>query len=228
MHTIDFWFDPISPYAAIAFHRLPEALVGCSVEVVYRPVLFAGLLAHWGQLGPAEIAPKRDWTYRQVAWLARRDGVPLQLPAAHPFNPLPLLRLAFACATPADRPLPGADAPLAGALPNRRVVEALFDHVWRSEGAAADDPARLAALTARLAPTRDPGSDAVKQALRASTDAAVAAGVFGVPTFDAGGRLFWGLDALPMLAEALRGDPWFDGPGWQGVSAVGAGTVRRR
>ena len=57
-----FWFDPISPYAWLAFQRLPQLLQGHSVVVEYQPVLFAGLLKHWGQLGPAEIAPKRDWT----------------------------------------------------------------------------------------------------------------------------------------------------------------------
>lgn len=231
MHTVDFWFDPVSPYAALAFARLPQALEGLSVEVRYRPVLFAALLRHWGQLGPAEIAPKRDWTYRQVLWHARELGVPLQMPARHPFNPLPLLRLALACATPADaalQALPTEDSPEGpAALPNRRVVEAILDHVW-SGGGDAEDPARLQSLAAALGPTRDPAGDEVKQALRASGEAAIAAGLFGVPAFQCGGRSFWGLDALPMLAQALRGDPWFDGPDWAGVAQVASGVVRRR
>ena len=57
MHNIDFWFDPISPFAYLAFEQLPQALEGCSYAVNYRPVLLAGLLAHWGQKGPAEIEP---------------------------------------------------------------------------------------------------------------------------------------------------------------------------
>ena len=67
MKSLSFWFDPISPYAYLAFEHLPQALEGCSYVVDYRPVLFAGLLGHWGQLGPAEIEPKRAWTFRQVA-----------------------------------------------------------------------------------------------------------------------------------------------------------------
>ncbi len=232
MHTLDFWFDPVSPYAALAFARLPHALEGLSVQVRYRPVLFAGLLRHWGQLGPAEIGPKRDWTYRQVLWQARELGLPLQLPARHPFNPLALLRLAFACASPAAAALarePDAARPAVApaALPNRRVVQALFDHVWQGAGDA-EDPQRLAALVTALAPARDPQGDEVKQALRASTEAAIAQGVFGVPTIQAAGRTFFGLDALPMLAQALAGDPWFDGAGWTGAGEVGAGTVRSR
>lgn len=66
LHTLDFWYDPISPYAYLAFERLPQALAGLSVRVRHRPLLFAALLKAHGQLGPAEIAGKRDWTYRQV------------------------------------------------------------------------------------------------------------------------------------------------------------------
>ncbi|MGE1135109.1 DsbA family protein, partial [Bacillus velezensis] len=74
MTPLRFWFDPVSPFAALAFERLPRALDGLSYAVEYRPILFAALLKHWGQLGPAEIEPKRAFTYRQVAWLAHAQG----------------------------------------------------------------------------------------------------------------------------------------------------------
>ena len=54
MKRIEFWFDVISPFAYLAFERLPQVLEGCNYAVEYRPVLFAGLLRHWGQKGPAE------------------------------------------------------------------------------------------------------------------------------------------------------------------------------
>ena len=72
---------------------LPEVLKGLSHAVEYRPVLFAGMLAHHGQKGPAEIEAKRAWTFRHVHWLAHSHGIPMDTPARHPFNPLPLLRL---------------------------------------------------------------------------------------------------------------------------------------
>lgn len=201
MTPITCWFDVISPYAWLAFDRLPQALEGISHAVTYRPVLFAGLLKTWGQKGPAEIGPKRDWTYRQVAWLAHRQGTRLVLPTPHPFNPLALQRLAVAAAP-------------AGGTPNRRVVEALFRHVWCRDGADPNEPEALAALQAELNPPRDPASDEVKAELRSATEAAARLGLFGVPSFECEGRLFWGQDALPMLRAALERDPWFDGPAW--------------
>ncbi|MFN5701927.1 MAG: DsbA family protein, partial [Betaproteobacteria bacterium] len=87
LHRLSLWFDPISPYAHLAFEHLPQALEGLSVVVDYKPVLFGALLKHHDHKGPAEIEPKRAWTFRQVAWQARSLGVQLDLPAQHPFNP---------------------------------------------------------------------------------------------------------------------------------------------
>ncbi len=208
MKRIAFYFDVISPFAWLAFERLPQVLEGISHEVEYRPVLLAGLLAHWGQKGPAEVEPKRAWTLRHVHGLAAQYGIALDTPPVHPFNPLPLLRLVVACG------------------PNRRVVEAAFRHVWVG-GADATHPARLAELAQRLAPARDPAGDDVKAELRRHTEAAIADGVFGVPSFACDGRLFWGLDALPMLRDALQGGAWFDGPAWQAEGAPRPGVTRR-
>jgi 2-hydroxychromene-2-carboxylate isomerase len=191
---ITFYLDFISPFAYLAFEKLPEALQGLSYSVDYKPVLFAGLLKQHGQLGPAEIPPKRDWTYRHVLWLAHTNGVTMQMPAAHPFNPLRLLRLALACGE--------------NGLASRYVCETLFRHVWRG-GADAVDAQRLEALQASLNPARDTGSDAVKAQLKANTDEAIARGLFGVPSYRVDDQLFWGFDALPMLRAYLEGDPWF-------------------
>lgn len=205
MKRITFYFDVVSPYAYLAFHKLPRALQGLSYSVVYQPVFLGGLLQHHGVRGPAEVPAKRDWLYRQVQWLAHAEGTALDLPAVHPFNPLPLLRLALAFGSQG--------------LPSRHLTEAVFQHVWCG-GADAADPVRFAALQQQWPPLRDPQGAEVKTALKQATDAALQKGVFGVPTFEVDGKLFWGMDALPMLHAYCAGDAWFDGPAWEAASRV--------
>ena len=209
MKHLTFYFDVISPYAYLAFEALPELLTGHSHSVTYKPILFAALLKHHGQLGPAEIAGKREWTYRQVQWLAQRQNTALQMTATHPFNPLGLLRLAVACGHP-----------------NRHTCEAILRHVWQG-GADAADAGRLAELTSRLTPERAPDSDEVKSELKANCNEAIARGVFGVPTIEVDGKLFWGLDALPMLRDYLNAGAWFQTDAWEQSAKVPVGQARR-
>jgi 2-hydroxychromene-2-carboxylate isomerase len=220
MKQITFYFDVISPYAYLAFEQLPLALEGISHSVTYKPVLFGAILQHFGQLGPAEIAPKRTWTYRQIQWLAHRQGTPLHMPASHPFNPIGLLRLALAC---------GTSTGPEGAC-NRYVTETVLRHVWQGGqkgGQGGGEAGRLQALADKLQPARAMDDPAVKAQLKANTDAAVAQGVFGVPTMVVDGQHFWGLDALPMLRAYLQGDAWFDTAAWKDAAKVPVGIVRR-
>jgi 2-hydroxychromene-2-carboxylate isomerase len=210
--TIDFWFDPISPYAYLAFERLPEAFVGLSYSVVYRPIVFGALLKHHAHKGPAEIEPKRAWTFRQVHWLAHRAGIAIETPVRHPFNPLALSRLAWATAA-------------AGSTPNRFACEEVLRHVWIG-GADAEEPVRFAALRERLAPSIDPAGDEAKQRLRGATDEAIARGLFGVPTLGIDDKLFWGFDALDMAAAFVRGDAWFAEAHWEREGAPRLGVTR--
>jgi 2-hydroxychromene-2-carboxylate isomerase len=186
MSTLTFYFDFVSPYSYIAFKRLHELPEGISVEL--KPVLFAALLDHFGQKGPAEVPVKRRWTYRWCAWWARSLGIPFRFPASHPFNPLHHLRLAIA------------------AGPTTEAVGRIFDEIWTT-GAEASDPKVFSALAQALdVDAARLGAPEVKDALRRNTDEAAARGVFGVPTFEADGELFWGADALGFV-NAFLADP---------------------
>ena len=213
MKHLTFYLDFISPYAYLAFHALPESLMGLSYSVTYKPVFLGALLKHNAMLGPAEVPAKRNWTYRQVQWLAQQRGLKLDMPAAHPFNPLALLRLAVAMQ--------------AQGQPNRYVCETLFNQVWEG-GQDAADPARLEAITQQLAPRRDPAEEAVKAQLRAHSDEAISKGVFGVPSIEVDGKVFWGLDSLPMLRSYLDGDAWFTDTRWEGVNTHPSGIPLAR
>ena len=213
MKQLTFYFDLISPYAYLAFHQLPLALQGLSYQVRYQPVLFGGLLQHHGQLGPVEVVGKREWTYRQSLWLGRQLGIDLKLPAAHPFNPLPLLRLAIA-----------SDA---HGYPNRFVCDTLFKFVWAS-GKNVSDPAQVAELAQLFNLSRSPDAEDVKAQLRSFTEQAIANGVFGVPAIQADDQMFWGFDSLPMLRQYLEGDNWFHSTDWTDAGQLPVGIVRKR
>lgn len=178
-------FDVLSPFAYLAFPRLRELPSGVELRVV--PVLFAALLDHFGQRGPAEIPSKRRFTYRFILWRARRLGLPLRMPPAHPFNPLAALRLVIAA---------GSDTRAAGT-----VLQAVF-----GEGRDLTDPDVIAKLAARLGvadPQKALADPAVKQRLRDNTLWASSRGVFGVPTLVIGEELFWGHDAFDMALDYL-------------------------
>ncbi len=192
MQRVVFDFDVISPYAYLAFERLPAALEGLSHHVEYRPLLFAGLLKHWGNTAPVDVAPKKAWLFRQCAWIAEQEGIAFRPPVPHPFNPLALLRLIVASVP-------------AGGAPNRRVVELAMRHVWARDGADPNEPEALRLLADAIAPVRDPAGAEVKAELQARTAQAAEAGVFGVPSFRLDdGALFWGTDSMAMLADAMR------------------------
>ena len=201
-------FDVISPFSYLAFQRLKELPGGVELEVV--PVLLAALLDHFGQRGPAEIPSKRRFTYRFVLWRARRLGLPLRMPPAHPFNPLAALRLIIAA---------GSDSRAAGT-----VLRAVF-----GEGRDVTDPAVIADLAAQLA-VADPqaalADPAIKQRLRDNTQWACSRGVFGVPTLVIGEELFWGHDAVDMALDYLEKPQAFADPDMRIIDTLPIAATR--
>jgi len=202
--SVDWYFDFVSPYSYLALHRLAEI----PVPVAYKPVLFAGLLKHWGQKGPAEIPGKRRWTYRSCTFRASQLGVPFRFPAEHPFNPLQHLRLALAC----------------GSRPE--AVKRIFESIWMS-GANASDPTRISLLCkelnvdlARLAEL------AIKDALRKNTEEAAARGVFGVPTLLVDGEVFWGEDGIDFSKAFIADERALHNPEMRRLDELPVGAAR--
>jgi 2-hydroxychromene-2-carboxylate isomerase len=204
------YFDLVSPFAYLALGDVEN--LAKQVPITFKPVLFGAMLSYWGQLGPAEIPPKRVQTYRGCVFAARQLGVPFRFPPSHPFNPLMLLRV-----------LTALDGPHDG-------VRILFDLIWRD----GRDP--QAAETLDLARERLGISDfdalietrGAKPKLRAETDAAIASGVFGVPTLALGNELFWGTDALPMARAYLANPRLFEDKEMRRVDDLPMGAVRPR
>jgi 2-hydroxychromene-2-carboxylate isomerase len=198
----DWYFDFISPYAYLQWRRLRRD--HSELRLNPKPVLLAGLLKHWGQLGPAELPEKRRQTYRLVLWQARQFGIPLEFPPAHPFNPLPALRLCLA-----------ADDIVAA-------TDQIFRHIWELGRAA--DPESLAPLAKALGVALI--SDEVKRQLAANGEQAIALGLFGVPTLKLGERLFWGNDATDMALQHLADPASIDDDEMRRLDALPIGVQR--
>jgi 2-hydroxychromene-2-carboxylate isomerase len=200
-------FDVISPFAYLARTRLSRLPTHVTVE--YVPVLFAGLLSHFGQLGPAEVGPKRRFTYRFTLWQARQLGVTMRWPPAHPFNPLAALRLIIAA---------GSDA---------RAVETVFNAIF-AEGKDVQNPEVIEALARELGieDLSKLGSAETKTRLRENTDWAIGRGIFGVPTLVIGEETFWGLDGFDMALDFLRDPSGFGDEEMKRLERLPVGVVR--
>jgi 2-hydroxychromene-2-carboxylate isomerase len=199
---LGFSFDFISPYAYLGWHLGRRVAERRGVAFEPRPVLFAALLNAYGHKGPAEIPPKRRYVAKNVLRLAHDARVRILPPPSHPFRPLLALRLA-------SLPLP----------PERRsqLIDRLFAAAWGG-GPGLESPPEVARVLVEAgfdgpALVAQAGSPEAKDSLRRSTDAALAEGVFGVPTFHVGQELFWGVDALPHAERALLGQDPVD-PEW--------------
>src|SRR6516164_6639853 len=165
MRQVDFYFDFVSPYAWLAAHQIGEVRDCKAVTFRFVPVLFAGLLNHHSNLGPAEIPAKRRYVFQDAQRWAMYLGLEFNAPPAHPFNPL--------------KPL--------------RVTSAVANDV--ADGVGLDGKALL----------QKAQSEDVKQKLRLQTENAIAAGVFGVPSFLVDGEIFWGTDRIHFLKAYLQG-----------------------
>lgn len=192
--TIRFCFDFISPYAYLAWTQLPRLAARHGHDVEPIPVLFAALLDAHGTLGPAEVPARRRYLIRDVARKARELGVPLDVPFAHPFNPLLALRV--------------ASLPMAGAE-RARVIDVLYRATWVERVDVTHAPAVADTLRAAgLDPSLVERAGEAKERVRAQTTDAIARGVFGVPTMLVGDELFWGTDSLGALERFLAtGEP---------------------
>ena len=207
MARLAWYFDYVSPYAYLQFAAHPGLMQREDVELV--PLVFAGLLKHWQHKGPAELPTKRPHTYRHTTWLAEKLGVPFRYPPGHPFNSLHALRLTLAAGCTYE------------------TVRAVNHFIWGEGRSPAEEWPALAGRLGIADADAAAGAPAVKDALRANGERALAAGVFGVPTFVAGGHLFWGLDATDMLRDWLANPGLFDTEEMRRISALPVAAARK-
>jgi 2-hydroxychromene-2-carboxylate isomerase len=206
----DWYFDFISPFAYLQLSRFETFQEDLEINPV--PVLLGGLLKHWGQLGPAEIPPKRKFVYRFFKWQADQNNIPFKMPPRHPYNPLAALRLCIAAGGQLDH------------------IRSVFQVIY-GEGTQPDEPGGIMAIAKALGIDDAEAAisdEKVKITLRVNTETAIKSGVFGVPTFLIDDQVFWGADATEMMLSYVNNPELFQTPEMRRISEMPMGVVRQK
>ena len=196
MNIATWYFDFVSPFAYLQNLRLEE--FSSHIKIDRKPLLFAGLLKHWDSKGPAELPPKRLFTYRHVQWMADRLNIPLRFPDRHPFNPIPLLRLCIAAGC------------------SKKAVDSIFKCIWE-EGLVFDDPDHWNTFCNAVGLSVFEANELIskpeiKSELITNGENAIKRAVFGVPTLIVEGQLFWGYDSTSLVLDYLINPGLFNSP----------------
>ena len=192
--TLDFYFDFGSPTAYLAHKRLGHLAALYPLDVTYKPILLGGVFKATGNTSPVAVPAKGQYMMaHDLPRFAIRYGVELTPNPYFPINTLNLMRAAIAaqrldCA--------------------QTFINAMYDAVWVQGKNMGDTEVVVAALMAHaldaqalLALSQDPE---IKAELIANTEAAVARGIFGTPTFFMEDQMYFGQDRLDFVEEALR------------------------
>jgi len=204
------YFDFISPFAYLHFAQFSK--LPTNIEITPVPAVFGAILQHWGQLGPAEIPPKRRFVYRFFQWNADQLGIPFAMPPMHPFNPIPALRLCTAVGASIEH------------------TRAVFDLIY-GKGIQPDSPEGIQLIGEALNipnPESAMQDTLIKESLRSNTARATSDGVFGVPSFVIDGEVFWGGDSTEMMLDFLKNPALFETPEMNRISNMKMGLTRKK
>ena len=193
--TLEFYYDYGSPYSYLADTQVEAIAKRAGAALVRKPMLLGGVFKATGNASPMTVEQKSKWSAFDMPLWAGHYGVPFQRNPFFPVNTLALMRGAAA-------------AQIDGLF--ERYHPAIYKAMW-VDGRNLHDIAEVATvLTAAGLDARKFGSriqdQDVKDRLKATTDEAVARGVFGAPTSFVGDMMFFGNDRLPFVEMALKGE----------------------
>lgn len=193
MKKIDFYFDFLSPYSYLAWTWVRDQ----SYQFNYIPVSIPNIVSHYETKGPAQIAPKRNYLFKDLLRVAKLNNIPFTTPKNLPFNSLYALRLALASVSGNSQ---------------KDLIDAIFRAGWEHGLDIGSDDV-LKVLLAEKGLSVDElfmkmeAKDARVQ-LKNNISTALEKNIFGVPTFLVDEELFWGNDSIKYLEMYLSGsDP---------------------
>lgn len=194
MAHIDYYFTVISPFTYLAGQRLEEIAARHGAQIAYKPFNIAEVGKHTGFVPlPQRPQARQDYRMQELARISGHTGLPINRQPAHwPTNPVPASAAIIAAVKDGSGDV--------GAL-----TFALLRASWAEEKDIADDAVIRAALAeAGFAPDLgDKGMLSAVEVYEANSNDALAASVFGSPTYVVGDQVFWGQDRLDYLDRHL-------------------------
>lgn len=194
MTKLEIFFDFLSPFSYLAVEEFTRGRPD-NLEITWRPVVMGNLIHAYETKGPAEIAPKRDYLFRQVLRIAKRENIEIHVPQNLPFNSGEALRICLYW------------------MKEGVEVGGLVLEFFRAAWARGEDLGKLEVLDQCMrkvglesgAAFADSGGREIRLLLKENLNRALAVGAFGVPTFYVHDEIFWGRDSLIDLFGTLRG-----------------------
>ena len=195
MKSVEFYFDLGSPYSYLAYYRLLQMAEQQEIQIVYKPILLGGVFKATGNRSPIEIPVKGAYSILDMQRWAEYYQIPMQMNPHFPMNTLTLMRI-----------LTGVQ--LLHLEKFEQVLKLLFDAMFGT-------PQNLNEPTVLAEVLKPSGfsvedimsmvqSEVVKQKLITETEQAIQRGIFGAPTFFVGDEMYWGLDRLHFVQQALN------------------------
>jgi 2-hydroxychromene-2-carboxylate isomerase len=193
-HTITFYFDYTSPYSYVASLRIEELCERSGAGLLWMPVVLGGIFQS-NSIEPAHTkVNRRKYLFEDLKDLSSYYGIAYKERTVFLFKPVLSLRATLAVPQGEQR---------------ARAVHALFSGSF-AEDQDLGEPEVVARLLSRAgfdgaALVERTQAPEIKDELKALTDAAIARGVFGAPTFFVDDRkMFWGHDRMPIMEHYLK------------------------
>ena len=195
MKMIEFYFDLGSPYSYIGFYQLQKIAAQYQAEIIYKPMLLGAVFKSTGNSSPIMVPAKAQYAMIDLRRWSKLWDIPLKMNPHFPINTLYIMRLVTA-------------VQLFEPEKFQTVLTGLFNAMFRQPRNLNDQTELLQVTTALGLSEKQVKAwledEKVKSELKVVTEEAIERGIFGAPSFFVKDELYWGVDHLHFVENALQ------------------------
>lgn len=192
---IEFYFDFLSPYSYLAWTWVRDVVLPFD----FYPVSVGSLIAFYETKGPAQIAPKRNYLFKDLLRFTKQNNIPFEIPQSLPFNSLYALRFSLKSSAGEEQ---------------KKIIDTIFRAGWeKGLDIGSDDSLKRILTENNLYSDELVEKMESKEAridLKKNVEIAIGKNIFGVPSFVVDDEIFWGNDSIFYLKKYLQGEDPLD------------------